>query len=108
MTTPTVAWTEWIDRPEAGNHGEWTLACAHSSVTSEEVKQHFAPDVALGLFVALRESSMGLSADECVMVAVRLLLGQLLTERAGCSCAQRSFAVVHDEEQGYWIGDVPS
>jgi hypothetical protein len=99
------AWVEWITRPQGPEvPAEWTLACRHGSVTSEAVKMHYAPDIALGLFVTLRDEHPDLPLNDLAMIAARMLLGQLLAEATGCSCGQRPFAVVHDED-GYWVED---
>lgn len=105
--TAEAPWTEWVTRQMGdGLPDEWTLACSHGAVTSEQVKQHIAPDVALGLFVVERDQHPDLSGDELTMIVARRLLGQLLNERAGCSCAERPFAVAHDDDERYWIEDV--
>src|SRR6266487_2513825 len=64
-------WTEWISRPEAGEAGEFTMACWHGSVTSEDVKQTYPPNQALGLLIELRRTT-DLSAEDIAITGIRM------------------------------------
>lgn len=87
-------WTRTLERRDADGFPEWTLACAHGSVTTEEVKRTYSADEAIDLYRSLTAASPDTSERERTMTAIRMLLGRLLTERAGCRCAEIPFAVV--------------
>ena len=84
----TQPWTEWLTRPQPDGPDEFSLACAHGAVTTEEVRFAFAPDFALGVFYVLKRTH-ALTAEEAALATARELLGRLLTERSGCRCARR-------------------
>jgi hypothetical protein len=102
-----TAWTECLPRRDASGDPEWTLACPHGAVTSEEVKQTYSPNEALGLYTRLCWEMPGGTVKERAMTAIRLLLGRLLGERMGCGCGDLPFQVVFDPETGAeWVEDL--
>lgn len=99
----TQPWTEWITRADDGPAGEYTLACRDGAVTTEDLKQTYPPNQALGLFVSLRTTT-DLSAEDVAITAMRMLLGRLMRERLGCHCSDQPFVIVREDDE-WWVED---
>lgn len=65
----------------------WALKCDHGLVTSDDVHEAFSPELILNRLVADRmQLPAGASHLMTALVAIRSLMGLLLTTRFGCSC----------------------
>jgi len=102
------AWVEWITRPQGmGQYAEFTLACQHSSVTSEQMKDQVGVDYSISLLRQLKAQYPEVPEPELILGEVRLLMGWMLSAVARCECASRPWVVVSDPDHGYRIENVP-
>jgi hypothetical protein len=91
--------TTWSERPGP----EFTLACEHGSVTSEQMKAAYSEEAGVAVYHFMLAYYDDLTTWEVVKVTIRELLGKLLREQVGCRCAQRPYALVVEEQDGVVI-----
>jgi hypothetical protein len=92
--------TTWSERPGP----EFTLACEHGSVTSEQMKAAYSADAGVAVYHLMLGFYPDLPTYKVVRITIRELLKKLALEQIGCRCAETPYALIVEEQDGVVIG----